>query len=114
MSKSADSHLVAEITDAAARVRLYLALEGRDGFMQQELIYDAVCMNLLRVGECARFLSSSMKTRLPTIPWPDIINLRNRVAHSYETLRPEVLWLIASVDLPELASALQGAAEGQD
>ena len=106
MSDDSDGHLIAEILDAARRVETYIAAEGQDGFMRQDLVYDGVCMNLLRVGECARFLSDQTKALMPTIPWPDLVNLRNRVAHSYETLRPAVLWLIASRSLPELGEAL--------
>lgn len=108
MSDETDAGLIDEISDAARRVRTYIDREGRTGFMRKELVYDAVCMNLLRIGECARFLDDQTKARLPNIPWPDIVNLRHRVAHSYETLKPEVLWLIASVSLPELDHALRG------
>jgi len=111
LSDEADAILIAEIRDAASRVKSYIAPEGREGFMCQTLVYDAVCMNLLRTGECARFLSDAVKTRLPDIPWPDIVSLRNRVAHSYETLKPEVLWLIASVSLPELDQALRSLSD---
>ncbi|MFN7108927.1 MAG: DUF86 domain-containing protein [Brevundimonas sp.] len=107
MSDAADANLIAEILDAAGRVRVYIEQDGREGFLRQSQVYDAVCMNLLRIGECARFLSDDVKGRLPSIPWPDIVSLRNRVAHSYETLKPEVLWLIASVSLPALHQALQ-------
>ena len=108
MSDEADANLIAEILDAAGRVQTYIDADGHEGFMRQDLVYDAVCMNLLRVGECARFLGDDVKARLPNIPWPDIVSLRNRVAHSYETLKPDVLWLIASVSLPELSDALRG------
>ena len=111
MSDEADAGLILEILDAADRVRTYLAPEGQAGFLRQGLVYDAVCLNLLRVGESARFLSDGFKGRLPDVPWPDLVNLRHRVAHGYETLRPEVLWLIASVNLPELADHLRGPQE---
>jgi uncharacterized protein with HEPN domain len=107
VSDGPDAVLVAEILDATERVAAYIAGEGRDGFMQQGIIYDAVCMNLLRIGECARFLSDPFRGRLPQVPWPDIISLRHRVAHGYETLKPEVLWRIASVNLPELGDILR-------
>ena len=113
MSDEADANLILEVRDAAARVKAYMAPEGRPGFLRQGLVYDAVCLNLLRIGECARFLSQDLKSRLPDIPWPDIVNLRHRVAHGYETLRPDVLWLIASVSVPELDEALRGL-DGSD
>jgi len=108
LSDKADVNLILEVLDAAERVKTYLAPEGRVGFLKQGLVYDAVCLNLLRIGECSRLLSETLKGRLPSIPWPDIVNLRHRVAHSYETLRPDVLWLIASVNVPELDAALRG------
>ena len=108
MSDDADAHLIVEILDAADRIRAYIDPVGREAFVRQGMIYDAVCLNLLRIGECARFLSEGLKIKLPSIPWPDIVNLRNRVAHSYETLKPGVLWLIASVSVPQLSQALRG------
>jgi uncharacterized protein with HEPN domain len=107
VSDDPDAVLVGEILDATERVATYIAAEGRAGFMRQGIIYDAVCMNLLRIGECARFLSDPFRDRLPQVPWPDIISLRHRVAHGYETLKPEVLWRIASVNLPELRDTLR-------
>ena len=111
MSDEADASLILEILDAAERVRTYLAPVGQAGFLRQDMVYDAVCLNLLRVGESARFLSEGFKGRLSEVPWPDLVNLRHRVAHGYETLRPEVLWLIASVNLPDLADRLRGLDE---
>lgn len=98
--------------DAADRIAEYIETHGGEAeFMRQGILYDAICLNLLRFGECARTLSEVAKGHLPSVPWPDIINLRHRVAHSYEQLRPSVLWRIASVDLPELASRIR-AQEG--
>jgi uncharacterized protein with HEPN domain len=102
-----DANLILEMLDAADRVKSYIGPAGREGFVRQEMVYDAVCMNLLRIGECARFLGDDVKMKLPTIPWPDIVQLRNRVAHGYETLKPEVLWLVASVSVPQLSDALR-------
>ena len=107
MSDEADSHLIVEMLDAADRVKAYLEPAGEEGFVGRGMVYDAVCMNLLRIGECARFLSDAVKIKLPNIPWPDIVNLRHRVAHSYDMLKPEVLWLVASVSVPELSHALR-------
>ena len=108
MSDETDAALIDDILDAAQRIKTYVGLEGRNGFMRQELVYDGVCMNLLRIGESARFLGEQTTSRLPEIPWPDLVSLRNRVAHGYETLKPETLWLIATLSLPDLVAALHG------
>ena len=93
--------------DAAARIADYIGAGGEAEFMRQTIVYDAVRMNLLRIGECARFLSPGLKSRLPDIPWPDLVSLRNRLAHSYETLTPSLLWLIASSSVPDAIATIE-------
>lgn len=106
MSDNHDGPLIAEMLDASERMAAYIKPGGRAEFMQQSLVYDAVCMNLLRFGECARFLSPELKSQLPDVPWPDLVNLRNRLAHSYDSLKPDLLWLIASRSVPDVVAAL--------
>lgn len=108
LSDEADRLLVREMLDAAARVESYIKDHGGEAeFMRQGVLYDAVCLNLLRFGECARVLSDSAKARLPLVPWPDIINLRHRVAHSYDLLKPAVLWRIATVNVSQIAELIR-------
>ncbi len=111
MSDESDSALVSEMLDAARRIAAYIDAGGAPEFLQQTIVYDAVCMNLLRLGECARFLGPETRSRLPTVPWPDLVNLRNRLAHGYETLKPALLWSIASVNVPDVAALLAGLAD---
>lgn len=108
MSDDLDRVLLREMIDAAERVADYIDAQGGETeFMRQRILYDAICLNLLRFGECARTLSEAAKSYLPSVPWPDIINLRHRVAHSYEQLKPSVLWRIASIDMPDLANRIR-------
>jgi uncharacterized protein with HEPN domain len=91
------------MTDAAERVAKYVAASSEMEFLRQEITFDAVCMNLLWFGECARVLPADTRVRLPLTPWPDIINLRHRIAHGYDKLKPGLLWIVAAHDLPALA-----------
>ena len=105
---------MSEMLDAAQRIAAYIEAGGAPEFLQQTVVYDAVCMNLLRLGECARFLSPEIKSSLPTVPWPDLVNLRNRLAHGYETLKPALLWSIASVNVPNVAALLAGSMDSSE
>ena len=107
MSDESDPFLFDEMHDAAARIADYIGAGGEAEFMRQTIVYDAVRMNLLRIGECARFLSPGLKSRLPDIPWPDLVNLRTRLAHSYETLKPGLLWQIACSSVPAALAAIE-------
>ena len=101
-----DSVQIDEVLDAARRLTGYVARTSADEFEKNELIYDAVCMNLLRIGEGARLLSDTAKAQLPDFPWPDIINLRHRIAHGYSHLRAAVIWETATRNVPQFAQAM--------
>lgn len=107
MSDPRAALLLDSMAEAAQRVEGYIAA-GQADFLEQSLTYDAVCMNLLWFGECARLLPPAIKARLPMTPWPDIINLRHRIAHGYDELKPVLLWRIATHDLPTLAEQIAG------
>jgi len=47
--------------------------------------------------------------RHPDIPWPEIVGLRNRLIHGYDSVDFDILWHIVSDDLPPLIAALENA-----
>ena len=63
------------------------------------------------VGEAAGRVSAEEHGRCSGIPWADIIGLRNRLIHGYDSVDFDVLWQIVTDDLPlliiELEKALQ-------
>ena len=106
MSEPHTALLLVSMTEAADRVATYIRSGGQADFLEQGVTYDAVCMNLLGFGECTRLLPEELKARLPMTPWPDIINLRHRIAHGCDTLKPELLWQVAARDMRMLAGQL--------
>lgn len=58
------------------------------------------------VGEAAARLSPETRDGCPSIPWPDIIGLRNRLIHGYDVVDFDILWDIVSGDLPPLIAQL--------
>lgn len=101
-----DSIHLDEMLDAAGRLKRHLAQTAAQTFESDALAYDAVCMCLLRIGEGARLLSDAAKAELPGVPWPDVVNLRHRIAHGYSYLRASVIWVTAAESVPALADAL--------
>ena len=59
------------------------------------------------VGEAAARLSSETRDLYPSIPWPDIIGLRNRLIHGYDIVDFDILWDIVNGDLPPLIARLR-------
>lgn len=52
------------------------------------------------------------RARHPDIPWTEIVGLRNRLIHGYDSVDFDILWQIVSDDLPPLIAVLEKALEG--
>ena len=61
------------------------------------------------VGEAAGRVSAEERLRHPDIPRPEIVGLRNRLIHGYDSVDFDILWHIVSDDLPPLIAALENA-----
>ena len=58
------------------------------------------------VGEAASKVTTDTREQTPNIPWSQIIGLRYRLIHGYDTINMDILWKILTEDLPDLADQL--------
>ena len=66
---------------------------------------------LLIVGEAANRLSPQLRERHPEVPWREIVDFRNLVAHAYDQVRLEEVWQVVERDLPELERQVRAILE---
>ncbi len=59
------------------------------------------------VGEAARRIPEDERPSESNIPWTQIVSLRNRLIHGYDSVDFDVLWQILDHDLPPLIQALE-------
>ncbi len=59
------------------------------------------------IGEAANRISKEDQARFPTIPWGEIVSLRNRLIHGYDAVDFDILWQIISKDLLKLIGSLE-------
>lgn len=59
------------------------------------------------VGEAANRVSEKTKQKHATIPWSQIIGVRNRLVHGYDDVNLDILWKIIRNDLPSLITELE-------
>lgn len=67
----------------------------------------AVARCLEIVGEAAARLPEQVRQQHPTIPWPQIIAMRNRLIHGYDIVDHDIVWSTVSEDLPPLIAELE-------
>ncbi len=68
------------------------------------------CVEL--IGEAATRLPEDWRTSHPEIPWRQIIAMRNVMIHGYDIVVSDVLWDVATNDVPKLRTAIRALRSG--
>lgn len=84
-------------------------IEGFDKvtFMNDEKTQRAIAMTLINMGELVKLLPMDLRIKYPQIPWKAMAGMRDIVAHKYQTLRMEDVWVTVNNDIPSLKCMLQ-------
>jgi len=102
-----DAALLLEIESAIGHIESFVAGFDALSFQGDNRTSAAVAMYLIVIGESARSLSDQTRSEAPEIPWPQIIALRNRIAHGYQTIDRTAMWAITQEHLPPLRAAMR-------
>jgi uncharacterized protein with HEPN domain len=81
--------------------------KSREDFDEDENLRLALAHLIQVIGEAARRVSAESRQQHPAIPWNDIIGMRHKVVHDYLDVDFDVVWAVATVDLPELIALLR-------
>ena len=57
---------------------------------------------LIQIGELSNGLSDDFIEQYNKIPWRQIIGMRNRIVHGYDTINLEIVWNTANESIIEL------------
>ena len=71
-------------------------------FSYDDDIKEVVCFNLFQIGELANGLSMEFINEYNKIPWKQIIGMRNRIVHGYDTINLEIVWNTSKESIPAL------------
>ena len=81
---------------------------------KEGLISNACQLLLMTIGEEVRKVDPELKAIYPDIPWSKITRLRNRIAHDYRGVNPEISFYTINHSLTELKNALIGMLDRVD
>ena len=102
-----DAGFVLDMILAARDARSFLDGMDEASFQASRLHQNAVIRSLAVIGEAAGRLSPSLRAAHPEIPWSEIIGMRHRLIHGYESVRLELVWIVVSERLGPLVTALE-------
>ena len=72
----------------------------------EDLVFDAVRIRLVEIGEAVKGLSDATVARAPEVPWSDIARMRDTLAHHYFDTSHAIVTETARTDIPALYEAV--------
>lgn len=112
MSEKDRGNLLA-ILDASGKILKFTSDHlDADSFYSDEKTFDAVLLNFVVIGESVNRISADLKLDHALIPWKQIRDFRNLVAHDYFGVDAEEVWQIIKNHLPKLVEDVIGILEG--
>ncbi|MDO8656492.1 MAG: DUF86 domain-containing protein [Nanoarchaeota archaeon] len=105
MKRTSKAYL-GDILEAIDRIREYIGSMDIEELKENKLVLDAVMRNLEIIGEAVTQMPDEIKNRYPTVPWRDIKDFRNVVAHHYFSINILRIWDIIEHKLEPLEAQI--------
>lgn len=101
--------LVLRLKESVHLAMTYIESVEPEMFSNDIMRQDAVCKRLENIGEIANNLKKlypEVLEKHSSVPWREIIGLRNRAVHDYQNIDHDMIHEIAKNDLPVLLQTL--------
>jgi len=76
--------------------------------LQRERMLELSLIRLIEVvGEAAARVTPEGQEKYPSIPWSQVVSMRNRLIHGYDQVDLNILWDTIEDDLPPLIAEIE-------
>lgn len=100
-----DHGYCSDILDAIQRIERY-TFGGRDAFMAESLIQDAVIRNFELIGEATKRLTPTLTQLRPEVAWRRVAGFRDVLIHQYRGVDLNAVWNVVARELIPLKIAV--------
>jgi uncharacterized protein with HEPN domain len=84
------------------------------GDLRDGLVYDAVRVRLIEIGEAVKGIDPDVLAGAPDVPWKAIARMRDHLTHRYFDTDHAIVQDVVDNDLAPLADAVQSLIEGSN
>lgn len=102
-----DCEHILDIILSARLVRSYIEGVQMDDFLQDTRLQDSVIRRLEIIGEAAGRVTSRFREQHATIPWREMIGIRNRLIHRYDDIDLDIMWNTVQYSIPALLELIE-------
>ncbi len=100
-----DRRRLVHMLEAIASIQEYAS--DRATYDGSVLVRSHVAMQLQVIGEAANRLRPSTQARHSDVPWKDIVGIRHRIVHDYDSIDLDIVWRIVRIELEPLRGRLE-------
>ena len=101
-----DRIYLGQIFDSTEKIRQFVSGMDQVAFFGDQKTQSAVIMQLALIGEMAKRISDPTKQAVK-VPWKEIAGFRDRAIHDYYQIDLQIAWDTITLDLEQLAKAVQ-------
>jgi len=105
-----DEDRLRDIAEAIEVIRDHLTRGGLD----DGLVYDAVRVRLIEIGEAVKGISSEVLREAASVPWREIARMRDHLSHHYFDTDHAIVRDVVDNELEPLLVAVRSLIDGAD
>lgn len=102
-----DAIRIRHMIEAAESCRQFIVGRQRADLDTDQMLLFAVIRAIEVIGEAASRVSQETRSSTPSVPWPAIISMRNRLVHAYFDVDCDIVWKTVSEEVPFLLDLLR-------
>lgn len=101
-----------DIREAAGRITAYTRGLSYNEFRRDHKTQDAVIRNLEIIGEAVKNISDTDRAGAPDVPWKSMAGMRDRLIHAYFGVNLDIVWAVATEELPAIMPEIERMIRG--
>lgn len=102
-----DPASILDIVLAGREILEFVGAMTRIELKRNRMAYAAVQRNLEIMGEATKRLSLEIRQSLPQIPWKEMAGMLDILAHRYEEIEIDIVWVAIKKRIPEILQILE-------
>ena len=96
-----------DINEAINQIETYVRNVSEEDFSKDKLLQDAVLRRLEIIGEAVRNIPRTLKEKNKNVPWFDMSQFRDLIAHGYFEVSLKTVWNAATKNLKVIKEAMK-------
>lgn len=96
-----------DIKESIQQIEEYTQGVDEEGFQKDKKLQDAVIRRLEIMGEASRNIPRALKENNKQVPWFDMSQFRDFIAHSYFSIGSLTIWKTVKEKMPMIKKGLQ-------